>query len=181
VKFFYIQIEPLVRSEKFPCVSDRIFFVIVAKRKIAEHLEKGVVALGEADIFEVVVFAAGAHAFLRRRCPRVIPLFEAEENVLELVHPRIRKQQGSIPMRHQRRAAHSPVPLALKEAQESLADVVATPRLFHCARPGHFHVRAPAGTSASVLQDSMVRLSQTQQHPAMNAPSNGAPVVPLAD
>jgi hypothetical protein len=39
---------------------------IVAEGEVAEHLEEGVVAGGVADIVEVVVLAAGAHAFLRR-------------------------------------------------------------------------------------------------------------------
>ncbi len=73
------------------------------------------VTLGEADVFEVVVLAASAHALLRRRRPRVIPLFQPQEHVLELVHPGVGEEQGSVSMRHQRRAAHDRVPLALEE------------------------------------------------------------------
>src|SRR5690242_1223379 len=126
-------------------------------------------ALGKADIFQVVVLAAGAHAFLRRRRFVVIAFFEAQEDVLELVHPRIRKQQGSVPMRHQRRASHPPVAFAFKEAQESLADLIAAPELFSCPRARHFCCVPFPDTSASVLQDSIHGLSQTQQTPAMNA------------
>src|SRR5437899_12609976 len=127
VKFFLWDGKPFWRSQQLPGVSNGFLLEIIAEGKIAEHLEKRVMPLGEADIFEVVVLAAGAHAFLRRRRPRVIPLFEAEENVLELVHPCIRKQQRSVPMRHQRRAAHPPVALAvsalpaLKKLQKFIA------------------------------------------------------------
>jgi hypothetical protein len=38
---------------------------IVAEREVAQHLEEGVVARRVADVFQVVVLAAGAHAFLR--------------------------------------------------------------------------------------------------------------------
>jgi hypothetical protein len=37
------------------------------------------------------------------------------------------------------------VPFALKKLQKFLADFVAAPELFFCARAGHFHVRALAG------------------------------------
>ena len=46
--------------------SDRALLEIIAEGEIAEHLEEGVVARGVADIVEVVMLAAGAHAFLRR-------------------------------------------------------------------------------------------------------------------
>ena len=39
---------------------------IIAEREIAHHLEEGVVPGGVADIVEIVVLAAGAHAFLGR-------------------------------------------------------------------------------------------------------------------
>ncbi len=44
-------------------------------------------AFGEADIFQVVVLAAGADAFLRGGGAVVVAFFQAEKNVLELVHP----------------------------------------------------------------------------------------------
>ena len=43
---------------------DRPLLEIVAEREVAEHLEKCVMPGGIADVFEVVVLAAGAHAFL---------------------------------------------------------------------------------------------------------------------
>ena len=39
---------------------------VIAEGEIAQHLEEGVVPGGVADIVEIVVLAAGAHAFLRR-------------------------------------------------------------------------------------------------------------------
>ena len=63
--------QPVLRQAEFlgdqvPGELDRALLEIVAEREIAEHLEEGVVARGVADIVEVVVLAAGAHAFLRR-------------------------------------------------------------------------------------------------------------------
>ena len=57
--------QPEVLGDQVPGQLDGVVLEIVAEGEIAEHLEEGVVAGGVADIFEVVVLAAGAHAFLR--------------------------------------------------------------------------------------------------------------------
>ena len=62
--------QPVGRQAPFlgqqgPGERDRLFLEIIAEREIAEHFEEGVVPRGIADIVEVVVLAAGAHAFLR--------------------------------------------------------------------------------------------------------------------
>ena len=61
-----LPIEREVLGQQLPGEQDRALLEIVAEGEIAEHLEEGVVARGVADIVEVVVLAAGAHAFLRR-------------------------------------------------------------------------------------------------------------------
>jgi len=96
-----------------------------------------VMALGEADIFEVVVLAACAHAFLRGSGLVVFALFQAEEDVLELVHPRVGEEQGGVAMRNERGAAHPAMAFALKEAQEGFAYLVAAPELWLCSRAAH--------------------------------------------
>src|SRR6266403_1651788 len=138
-----------------------------AKREIAQHLEKCVMPLRKPHIFQIVVLPARAHALLCRRRLVVIALFQPQKHVLELVHPRIREQQRGIPMRHQRRTPHPPVPLALKKAQEPFADLVPAPKFLATDSPV---------TSASVLQDSIPRLSQTQHTPAMKPESGRGPV-----
>src|SRR2546429_4580829 len=82
-------------DDKFPRPLDRFLFEIVAKAPVAEHLEKGVMIGVEPDIFEVVVFAASANAFLRVRDARRIPrrLLLAEKNGHELVHARVGEKQ----------------------------------------------------------------------------------------
>ena len=65
--------EPLGRGHQLPGVGNGLLLEIVAKAEVAEHLEEGVVAVGEAHVFQVVVLAAGAHALLRawwRACSR---------------------------------------------------------------------------------------------------------------
>jgi hypothetical protein len=60
-----ILVEPKSLRDQFPGELDRLRLEIIAEREIAEHLEERVMARGIADIVEIVVLAAGAHAFLR--------------------------------------------------------------------------------------------------------------------
>ena len=50
---------------------------VVAEGEVAEHLEERMVPARVADVLEIVVLAAGANAFLRRRRARVIALLHA--------------------------------------------------------------------------------------------------------
>ena len=76
-------------DHEFPRPFDRFLLEIITEAPVAEHLEKGVVISVEPDVFEIVMFPAGADAFLRvghaRRLPRRLLL--AEKNGHELIHP----------------------------------------------------------------------------------------------
>ena len=72
---------------------------VVAKGEVAEHLEERVMAQRRADVVEVVVLAADAHALLRGGRARVGALLAAEEHVLELVHAGVREEQRRIVVR----------------------------------------------------------------------------------
>src|ERR1700675_2646591 len=65
-------------------------------------------AIGEADVFKVVVLAARADAFLAGRSLVVIAPLEAEEDVLELVHPGIGEKQRRVVLRDERRTTRCP-------------------------------------------------------------------------
>src|SRR5262249_13996785 len=95
-----------------------------AEREVAEHLEEGVMPRGVADIVEIVVLAAGAHAFLRRDRALVGPLFEPGEDVLELHHAGIVEHQGSVVARHQRRRRSGRWAGLGKVVDKALADIV---------------------------------------------------------
>ena len=71
-------------GDEVPGEADGVGFEVVAEGEVAEHLEERVMAAGVADIFEIVVLAAGAHALLRAGGAGVVALLEAEEDVLEL-------------------------------------------------------------------------------------------------
>ena len=100
VSLFLRQAETL--GDEVPGELDGDVLEVVAEREVAEHLEEGVVAGGIADVLQVVVLAAGAHAFLRRRRALVVALLGAGEDVLELHHAGVGEQQRRVVARHQR-------------------------------------------------------------------------------
>jgi hypothetical protein len=76
----------LVTSSQANC--DGIALEVVAEAEVAQHLKEGVVAARKANVFKVVVLAAGADALLRGGGAGVLALLRTEEKVLELVHAR---------------------------------------------------------------------------------------------
>jgi hypothetical protein len=109
-------------DQQFPGVLDGVALEIIAEAEVAQHLEEGVVARGVADVFQVVVLAAGAHAFLRGGGAVVAALVEAEKDILELVHPGVGEQQRGVVVRHQRAGSHDLVAFRGEEVEELLAD-----------------------------------------------------------
>ena len=110
-------------GQQLPGELQRVLLEVVAEREVAEHLEEGVMARGVADVLEVVVLAAGADALLRRRGADVGSLVEAEEDVLELVHPGVGEQQRRVVARDDRARRHDRVALRLEELQERRTDL----------------------------------------------------------
>ncbi len=88
--------------DEIPAEADRILLEVVAEREVAEHLEERVVARRVADVLEVVVLAARAHAALAGRRAHVVALVLAEEAVLELHHAGVREQQRRVVAGHER-------------------------------------------------------------------------------
>ena len=109
---------------QIPRQLDRAVLEIIAEREIAEHLEEGVMPRGVADIVEVVVLAAGAHAFLRGGGALIGPLLDAGEDVLELHHAGIGEHQGRVVARHQWRRRHDLVAFLREVVQKCRPDLV---------------------------------------------------------
>ena len=132
-----------VLGDQLPGELDRVLLEIVAEGEVAEHLEEGVVARGVADIVEVVVLAAGAHAFLRGRRAAIGPLFQAGEDVLELHHAGIGEHQRRVVARHQRRGRHDRVAVAHEEIEKAFADIVDAAHAHAARRPFAQRARNP--------------------------------------
>ncbi len=110
--------------DEFPRPLDRFLLKIIAETPVAEHLEKCVVVGVEADVFEIVVFAAGANALLgvghARRIPRRLLL--AQKNRDELVHAGVgEKKIGRV--RQKRRRRDNRVLLLAEEIEKRLPDL----------------------------------------------------------
>ncbi len=112
-------------GDEFPAPLERLLLEVVAEGPVAQHLEHRVVVGIEADVLEVVVFAAGADAFLGVSGAGVLRRADAgpfgdvgrsiaEEDGHELVHAGVREEQpGGI--RQQRRRRHDRVRLLGEE------------------------------------------------------------------
>jgi hypothetical protein len=111
-------------DDQFPRPLDGLALEVVAEGPVAEHLEERVVIGVEADVFEVVVLAAGADALLGvgRAAGRVGALHLAEEDGHELVHAGVGEEQVRR-VRHQRGRRDNGVLLRLEEVEERLADL----------------------------------------------------------
>ena len=111
-------------GHQVPGQLDRDVLEVVAEGKVPQHLEEGVMPRGVADVVQVVMLAAGAHALLRRRRPAVGPRLLAGEDVLELHHAGIGEHQGRVVARYQRRRGHRLMAVARKVIEKGLADIV---------------------------------------------------------
>ena len=136
-ELFLGQIQPFVAGQELPGVSNGIALEIVAEAEVTQHLEKRVVTRGVADVLQIVVLAAGTHTLLAGGSAGIGALFQAEETVLELVHPRVGEQQGRIIRRNQRTGGHTGVPLLFEEAEEGFTDFCA----FHSGLPGELRAK----------------------------------------
>ena len=89
-------------------------FKIVAKGKIAKHLEKGVMPRRISDVFKIIVLSARPYTALRGYGAHIIPFLLAHKDPFKLHHARIGKKQGRIIMRNKWRRINNSVSLVLK-------------------------------------------------------------------
>lgn len=123
-------------GDQVPGMGDRFFLEIIAEGEVTEHFEEGMVTGGITDIVEIVMLAAGAHAFLRR-CRRGIgTAFKTGEDVFELHHAGIGEHQCRIVARHQRAGGHYLVSVLLEVVEKG------RPNFIHTA---HAHTPLTAG------------------------------------
>ncbi len=115
--------KPIDLGQQFPGKVDGIALEVVTKREVAQHFKKGVMARRVAHVFQVVVLASSSNASLRRRGPLVRLVFAAKENILELHHAAIGKEQGGIVGRNQRARGNNRVTLGLKKAEKFFANL----------------------------------------------------------
>ena len=108
--------------QEFPGPAQRFVLEVIADRPVAQHFEHRVVCAVVAYVFQVVVFARHAQAFLGVGDAPVIGHLVAEEEILELVHPRVGEHEGRILFVHNRRRRHNFMLFGGKKVQEKLSD-----------------------------------------------------------
>ena len=110
-------------GDELPRVGNGLLFEVVAEAEVAQHLEERQVARRVADLVEVVVLAAGAHAFLHRDRPRPRRDLFAQEVGLERHHARDGEQQRRV-VRDETRRSLLVMLSADEEIDESAAQLV---------------------------------------------------------
>ena len=128
---------------------------VVAEAEVAEHLEEGQVAGGAPDLVEVVVLAAGPHAFLDGHGPRERGLLLAGEVRLERHHPGHREQQRGVVGDQAGRRMVGVAPLD-EEVDEGLADLGRGHRL-HVASVPVVDRSSPDSDPSSPMSSDSVR------------------------
>ena len=89
-------------GQQLPGKLDGLALEVVAEAEVAEHLEEGVMPRGVADVVEVIVLAAGAHAALRGRGAAETQVLQPQEHVLELHHAGVGEQERRVVAGHER-------------------------------------------------------------------------------
>ena len=154
--------------DQVPGKLDGALLEIVAEREIPEHFEEGMMARGVADIIEVVMLAARAHAFLRRSGRGIRALLETRKDVLELDHAGIREHQRRIVARNERARRHDRVAVRLEIVEEC------RPYLVYAAHVWSFvpALPWPLLTSGSgryrLLTSTRKRVPSLEQHACTN-------------
>ena len=118
-----VPVEPQFAGDQSPRQFYGGVLEIVSEREVPQHLEEGVVARRIPHIVQVVVLAAGAHAFLAGRGATAGAGLLAGEDVLELHHPGVGEQQRRVVVRHQRPRGNDLVIVGGEEVEKRAPDL----------------------------------------------------------
>ena len=109
--------------DEIPGEADSVLLEVIAEREVAQHLEEGVMAGGIAHVFEIVVFAAGAHAALAGSGAHIVALVASQEAVLELHHAGVGEEQCRVVTRHEAGGRDHGVAALAEKFEEGATDV----------------------------------------------------------
>ncbi|ABX20098.1 hypothetical protein SARI_00145 [Salmonella enterica subsp. arizonae serovar 62:z4,z23:-] len=76
-----------------------------------------------SDVFQIVVFPPRAYTALGSGCTGIITLIKPKENILELVHPGIGKQQRGVIVGHQGTAGNYLMSFTMEKVEKRLTDL----------------------------------------------------------
>ena len=107
--------------QQFPRPFQGFFFEVITKAPVAQHLKHGVVVGVEANVFEVVVFARHAQAFLSVGHAARGGCSVSEEKIFKLRHTRVIEHQGGVIFGHKRGRSDNQVLFRAKKVEELAA------------------------------------------------------------
>ncbi len=116
VEVFRVEVQHV--DEIFPCPVDGTLLEVVAEAPVAQHLEHGVVVGVVAHLFQVVVLAAHAEAFLRVGPAAWLRVACAEDDIFPLVHSGVGEHQCGVVFYYHRCGGHDGVAFRLEEFLE---------------------------------------------------------------
>ena len=98
-------IQPVFRDlinfgQEFPGPGQGIFFKVIAKGPVSEHFEHGMVVAIHAHIFQIIVFATYAKAFLGIGYALCRGCLVAEKKILQRRHARVNEHERRVALRH---------------------------------------------------------------------------------
>ena len=117
-------IYPQHLHQQLPRPGYRLPLEVVAKAPVAQHLKHGVVVGIMPHLLQVVVLARDPQALLRIDRTPPLGLHIAQDDILELVHPRISEHEGWVALDHHRRRGDNGVPFSRKKIEECLPYLV---------------------------------------------------------
>jgi hypothetical protein len=98
-------------------------FEVIAEAEVTQHFEESMVTCSVADVFQIIVFTARTYATLRSGCAGIITLVETKENILELVHPGVGKQQSRVIVWNQGAAGNYLMSFTVEKIEKRLTDL----------------------------------------------------------
>ena len=113
---------PLVAGQELPSPRNDLLLKVVLEGEVAQHLEEGAVAGGDAHALDVRgadALLAGGHAVAGR-------LLLSEEPLLHGGHAAVDEQQAGVVLRDEREAVQTQMALALKEGKVLVTQFVQT-------------------------------------------------------
>ena len=102
----------------FPRPADRFFLEVIAERPVTKHFKHGVVVRIVSYFFQVIMLSANAQAFLRVRDSFIFCRVVTQNNIFELVHPRVSKHQCRVIFNYHWSRGHYLMAFALEETLE---------------------------------------------------------------
>ena len=121
IQAVFVQLHDL--CQKFPGISNCLFFKIIAKRPVTQHFKHRMMICIMPNFLQVIVFSGYPETFLRIRDTTVLRTYITKDYILELIHSGVGKHQRRIIFNDHWSRRYNNVPFTLKKIQKLLSDL----------------------------------------------------------